>query len=864
MVRRNFRFLAAACAVLVAVAVPSAVAANDPSGVAGAEGNDLWFVETTSPDAFRAKAKGAGIEFTQRFEYTKLWKGVSIKLANASHASLLTKIDGVEAIYPVLEVTTGPTEAVSEPEIMHAVAMTGADVAQNELGLTGQGVDVAVIDTGVDYNNPALGGCASIGAGCRVAKGWDFVGDRFNAAGSGGALVPHPDGDPDDCQGHGSHVAGIVGANGNVNGVALKGVAPGVTFGAYRVFGCEGSTTTDVMAAAMERALADGMDVVNMSIGSAFMTWPQYPSAVAADALVDNGVVVVASIGNSGANGVYSAGAPGVGKKVIGVASFDNSHVELKTFTAAPDNAAFGYMQASAAPDAPTSGTMPLTRTGTTTTANDACAALPAGSLTGKVALIRRGTCTFHIKSLNAQNAGAIGVVLYNNSAGLFSPTVAGTPAITIPVVAVSDVSGAALSARIPTALTSTVDITWTDQTGVFANPTAGLASSFTSYGLTAELDLKPDIGAPGGLIKSAYPLENGGVATLSGTSMASPHVAGAVALFLERHPGASPANVRTILQNSADPIPNAAGASTREPVHRQGAGMVDIDDAILADTVVTPGKIALGEGTGGTATLTITNNSAAARTYSLGHQPGRVTAGSTFAPGSGNFPATVTFSQSSVDVPAGQSGTVNVTITIPLFQGVVYGGWLTVTSGGKTYRVPYAGFDGDYQAIRVLAPGGCNFPGVFKRGGETTCVAATATAPAVTLPGWTLQSAGATFNVEEATDRPVLLYHRAHQSRRLEIRAVNQATGTSYLVAAGDYLSRNQTNDRERTGYTVYTWDGKYVADTGGGRLNRREAPLGQYKLQLVVTKALAEAGNAAHVETWDSPAFTIVRVGA
>ncbi len=79
------------------------------------------------------------------------------------------------------------------------------------------------------------------------------------------------------------------------------------------------------MIAAMEMALDDGMDVVNMSIGAAFWGWPQYPTAAASDRLVNAGVVVVASIGNSGTSGTFAAGAPGVGKKVIGVASFDNT-----------------------------------------------------------------------------------------------------------------------------------------------------------------------------------------------------------------------------------------------------------------------------------------------------------------------------------------------------------------------------------------------------------------------------------------------------------------------------------------------------------------------------------------------------------
>ncbi|MCX7803543.1 MAG: S8 family serine peptidase, partial [Meiothermus ruber] len=162
---------------------------------------------------------------------------------------------------------------------------------RENLGLTGRGVRVGIIDTGIDLDHPDLAG--------RIVAGWDFVGDDFNAA-NPERLTPQPDPNPDDCNGHGTHVAGIVGANGRV-----KGVAPEVVFGAYKVFGCEGSTTSEIILAALEMAWKDRMDVVNMSLGAAFQ-WPQYPTAVASDRLVRKGVVVVAPAGNSGANGAFS------------------------------------------------------------------------------------------------------------------------------------------------------------------------------------------------------------------------------------------------------------------------------------------------------------------------------------------------------------------------------------------------------------------------------------------------------------------------------------------------------------------------------------------------------------------------------
>ncbi|HEX7137586.1 MAG TPA: S8 family serine peptidase, partial [Vicinamibacterales bacterium] len=470
--------LATVVAVLTASVLPYAQS-EQTIPASDVESSPLWFVELSNPPTsdgtsmavlereeadFHAAATNARVQYSENKHFRELWNGLTVR-ANGRNADRLRGVPGVAAVYPVTKVRI--TQEEGQPgnviDLITAIKMTGVDIAQNELGLTGRGVRVAIIDTGIDYNHPDLGGC--FGPGCRVEKGFDLVGDAFNADDDVPIIAPDPD--PDDCAGHGTHVAGIVGARGGITGVA-----PEVKFHAYRVFGCEGTTTSDIMLEAMEMVLHDRADVLNMSIGAA-LQWPQYPTAQASNRLVKRGIVVVASIGNDANLGLYAASAPGVGKDVIGVASFDNTFANLVAFTVSPDNKAIGYNN-SDSPPPPTSGSSPLARTGTATAASDACNPLGAGSLTGKVALIRRGTCSFHQKSINAQNAGAVGVILYNNAAGFLNPTVAGTPAVTIPVVAITAANGVLIDGRVAG---GPVTMTWTNQVASEPNPTANLIS---------------------------------------------------------------------------------------------------------------------------------------------------------------------------------------------------------------------------------------------------------------------------------------------------------------------------------------------------------------------------------------------------
>ena len=867
--------LASSAAAAIAGAVPSALASPSTLSSTPDDMNvlpDTYFVQLKGAPAadggnaqslraekaaFRAAAARAGISFSERYAYDTLWNGLSIK-ASRGGIEQIKSMNGVTAVWPVAVIDAPPVNMAPAPDLYTAIAMTGADNVQSELGYTGKGVKVAVVDTGIDVNHPAFGGngvaeldSAFFYASPRIKYGYDFVGNAFNADPSSTAFnpVPSPDSNPDDCGGHGTHVAGIVGGQATPKGP--KGVAPDVTFGAYRVFGCAGSTTAEIMIAAMERALSDGMQVLNMSIGSAYQ-WPQYPTAEAADRLVNKGMVVVASIGNSGANGIYSAGSPGLGKKVIGTASFDNTAVTLSFFTISPDGYRIGYSPATAAPPPPTSGTSPMARTGTATTTDDACSPLPVGSLTGKVALIRRGTCSFYIKSYNAQVAGAIGVVLYNNSAGRFSPTVAGTPAITVPVVAVSDTEGVLINNRLAA---GPVDMTWTSDVGSFPNPTGGLISSFSSYGLSPDLTLKPDIGAPGGLIYSTYPLELGGYATLSGTSMASPHVAGAAALMLQARPRTNSQIMRTLLQNTAEPKNwfGNPGLGFLDNVHRQGAGMVQIDDAILATTKVEPGKISAGEGEAGpySETLTVKNDGTVPITYGLTSVNALSTGANTFTPTFTTSNAAVTFSTPSVTVPAGGTASVTVTITPATAPvGGQYGGYVVLTpvGGGQVYRVPFAGYIGDYQARPVLTGG---FPFLGKLNSCT---------PASLLRGndcygtgsYGVFPTGATFSMIDAYNIPTFLVHFDHQARLFRVEIFDTSGKAWHRAYNDDYMPRSSTS----TGFYTFPFDGTTFAGNKTYTL-----PDGTYYAKVSVLKALGDSSNPAHWETWTSPMFAIDR---
>ncbi|MDP3500443.1 MAG: S8 family serine peptidase [Myxococcales bacterium] len=798
---------------------------------------DQWLVEFEEPPlglgglpsrlvrqhrVFADRLEETGLDFTLRSDFSRVWNGVGLTVS-ADELETVRRLPGVKAVFPVTKVELDePSPAFwerTDPELFSSLAQTGVDIAQNSLGLTGAGIRVAIVDTGTNFAHPDLGGC--FGAGCRVSFGADLVGDAFDPD-TATTSQPVPDAFPNDCRGHGSHVSGIIMANGLV-----KGVAPGVTFGSYRVFGCGGSTTTELLVEAIERAVNDGARVINISLGNP-ASWPQFPTAVAASAARAMGVVVVSSQGNNGAaGGLYASSAPGTGDDVLAVGSIENNATNRLAFTISADATRVGYEPSDTAPPPPATGTVPISGMPMGNTLG--CTALAAGSLMGRVALIPRGTCSFTVKAQNAQTAGAVAVLIANDSAGALFPIM--VTGMTIPVVFISQADGALITSRLGAGVT----LTWGSS---ISTPRAGgTVSAFSSLGPTAELTLKPDLLAPGGGIYSTWTSTQGSYTTLVGTSMASAHFTGIAALMLQAQPTLTAAEIGDVLRNTAQPLTAPSSTNLESPV-RQGAGVARIELAATVRSRVTPSKLSLGESQGTAAftrTLTFRNDGATELTFTPTHTPTLSVIGASFAPTfTAAGQASVTFSAATVAVPAGGSATVNAVITPnPMLpERSLYGGFLVFTAGSTVLRVPYLGFAGDYQSMTILnAPDAGPF--LTRGAGPAT--------PRLTDGGvFTLQSG----------DVPAFVIHLSHYSRTFELEALDAATGKPW----GTWFSRSYVGKEYTVNSTQrVSWDGFSTVDK-----TRQLLPNGTYVVKISALKAQGDAGTPSDTETWLSPPIT------
>lgn len=856
--------------------------------------------------------------------FNRVWNGLTVSADDDEALAEVREAPDVVGIFPVVTVARPQVErsSLTKPDMAAAVGMTGASYARTELGLTGKGIKIGIIDTGVDIDHKAFGGSGRSDASHvfptkRIVAGWDFVGDAYNPSkGSDGySPTPKPDANPDDCDGHGTHVAGI--AAGNDPDTNFYGVAPDALIGAYRIFGCDGSTSSDIILAAMERSARDGMDVVNLSIGAPYVTWPHYPTAVAANALADAGVSVLISQGNAGARGMFSSGAPAVAEKAISVGSVNNSGLTLGAFCL-NDGSLMGYLPVNGSRPAPTSGTLELAvyPEGQKTGAVD----LPGTPFLGKAALVARGDSTFSEKAQAAQADGAEAVIIYNNVEGLLQASA--YPEVTLPAVTVTKDEGAKLEGLVAKGKAT---ITWTKEKVAVHQPDDGVVSNFSSYGPSATLELKPDFVAPGGGIDSAYPVDHpdatGGYAKLSGTSMAAPHAAGAAALLLQSNPALLPQDVRTVLQNTAAPVllsnPIQRGfpaqARITEAIHKQGGGLINIPNAVAQansyakvgsgelPSLVTPSKISLKDtDTNEATTLTLTNRSDKEITYSFGADlsPAATWGPSTFPQIIAGLNPGVRFSAQTITVPANSTRTVDVTITPPtqytsyangtgepakLKGPSMYGGYVVMTaSDGRTIRVPFSGLSGDYERLDGIHPtwtyGAVFDEEVLKVLGIDPArkfaiepnLGIVSACPNGRLEGVDCADPEAEYELVKDADHvysmkghdfPRILLHIDTPVSKFDMRVYHANEDGSKGAAAGPYNYVYQSDgEGADPSFQQFSWDGT-VKDSKSAKKGT-EVPNGRYVLEVTVTKGLGQAQNGENTEVFTTKPFVVREV--
>jgi len=385
-------------------------------------------------------------------------------------------------------------------------------------------------------------------------------------------------------------------SRGTAAGIGV-GVAPDALLFAYKIFGASGSSSDSIIVAAIERALDpnqdgvldDRVDIINMSLGSAFGR-PDDPPSLASNNASLLGVVVVASAGNSG-DTPYISSSPAVAGRAISVAA----SIDLLDFLAltvnSPASIAGELIAVEGAITTPLIATGALTAALSATTPTDGCDPI-SEDLSGEIALIRRGGCSFSSKVLNAQGAGAIAVVVDNNMPGAPIVMGGGSTGISIPGVMITRSAGDSVrGAMVDEGLDITLDPTKTITTDEFADTLTDFTSRGPAWPNSA---LKPDLSAPGFNITSTAAGTGEGEVDFSGTSMAAPHVSGVSALMRQLHPNFNAEEIKALLMNNAVQTVNLDGTAHRLSI--QGGGRVQ------AFAAAERGSLALGDP--GTASL--------------------------------------------------------------------------------------------------------------------------------------------------------------------------------------------------------------------------------------------------------------------
>lgn len=669
---------------------------------------------------------GRSVDVTLRMQHAVNAIAVAMSPAEAAEVAALPEVLFVEQVRDV------PLDTDVGPALIGAGPLWDGTNPGSTGPVRGEGMVIGMIDSGINFGSPSfaavdpIDGYAHVnplGAGtylgtclpgqvdegrcnAKLIGGYDFVcGPPGNTCGAANVREEPGFGDTN---GHGSHTASTVAGNNRdvvVSGVTrrISGVAPRANVIAYDV--CYTNTSTGQglcptvsSAAAVNQAIADGVvDAINFSIGGGSSPWAETVSLAFLSA-TDAGIYVATSAGNSGPGPntmghlepwtASTAAAQHGRSSILYLLNATGPGTPPANVTAVPVNPGTGGVAFAAS----IPGSTPFRVSAGIDTGNDGCAAYPAGTFTGAIALVRRGTCSFAIKANNAAAAGAVAVVIANNAAAGLIPSVPGT---TVPVFGVNQADGdnlrnwgqanpATATAAIP--FPGTVTTNTPDQLAAFSS--RGPAGTFNL--------LKPDLTAPGVSVLAAYAgttitgFENE-VAIIGGTSMASPHNAGSSLLLQQLKPAWSVAEVKSALEMTAKRTVLKEDGVTPATPFDMGGGRIRVDRAANAGLLLhetTANFTAANPASGGDpATLNLPSfakngcsNCQFVRTFRSPLGTSRTWTASVTG-------LTGTVTPGSFTVPAG--GTVTLTTTIDTSalapDGVFRFGWLELVPSGGT-----------------------------------------------------------------------------------------------------------------------------------------------------------------------------------
>ncbi|POS80304.1 serine endopeptidase [Diaporthe helianthi] len=742
---------------------------NEPLGIYMAE-----LADGVAPEQLVSQLSAANITINIRQTIdSKLFHGVSFtvdtggKTPGGVESVILAAASTVRQVWPVRAVskpnedvrgfvglnTTADVQrrAVDErpyyPHVMSQIDLL------HKAGFTGEGMRIAVVDTGIDYLHPILGGC--FGPGCIVTHGWDAVGIDDLFGGFDGMRAPEPDGDPMDCDGHGTHIAGIISALPNEFG--FIGAAPGARLGAYRAMDCNGYGTEETIVAAMLRAFEDGHDIMTMSVGLSGGI-PDSLLSLTATRIIEAGVPVFVAIGNDGVGGtLFKAVSPAEGRLVNSVSSYDPVEepavfalAEYAIGDAEPQQFPWatlmkGRYEFESGADQETLPLLNLHGLVVGNTSVTGCTPIPDSvpDLSGYLVLVsldRPAGCYFRAQRQNIIAKGGALMMFWGTDLQIRSiinddPTAFVATTTTSPAKEWIEALAAGQNVTVTMTVPSKAEsrVVWSNN-----DATGGQVSNYSTWGPTYDLRTGPTFGGPGRSIMSTY-LQNGqGVVTIGGTSMAAPLVAASAILLMQARNISDPRTLQNLLASTA-----IQPRGPESPL-QAGAGLIQLWDAAQAKGILSVSGISFNDSDNHPEDFTfiLRNTGDSDAVYDLGHTAVSTMYAMTPEGRLARVPfevidvsADITFAADQALVSAG--GETNITVRCVPPEGVdkarwpIYSGYITLNStNGDSLSIPYVGNAGSMREAVIIDGEAVTFWPRFGAADEVV------TLPRPTIPG--------------------------------------------------------------------------------------------------------------------------------